>query len=124
MCKHLLTFFPSCSMALLAQSSECDSLLFFLVAEVQRGLASLDNAAERVKSAYADVDPDVADLLDKNKESVIDIQVFFDGTWQKRGFTSNYGVGVCIDIITGLVIDYVSLYCHTCVLKERQRVAN
>ena len=54
------------------------------------------------------------DLLSCNKEAVIDIQVSFDGTWRKRGFSSNYGVGVWIDVLTGLVIDYevLSLYCH------------
>ena len=45
------------------------------------------------------------------------ICVSYDGTWMKRGFTSQYGVGVAIDILTGLVIDYevMSLYCHGCV---------
>lgn len=44
----------------------------------------------------------------------------FDGTWHKRGFTSNYGIGVCIDILTGLVIDFevLSTYCHACSLKK------
>ena len=34
----------------------------------------------------------------------------------KRGFTSLYGVGVAIDILTGLVVDYhiMSKYCHAC----------
>ena len=88
-----------------------------LVAEIERGLESLDNAAERIKSAYVDV----ADLLRCNKEAVINIQVSFDGTWQKRGFSSNYGVGVCIDVLTGLVIDYevLSLYCQSCKSKEK-----
>ncbi|KAK3915045.1 THO complex subunit 5-like protein A [Frankliniella fusca] len=41
--------------------------------------------------------------------------------WQKRGHTSNYGVGYVADIKTGLIVDYVSLskYCHTCVLAEK-----
>lgn len=39
---------------------------------------------------------------------------------KKRGFTSHYGIGVCIDILTGLVIDFevLSFYCHACVLKQ------
>jgi hypothetical protein len=50
--------------------------------------------------------------------SVIDIAVSFDGTWMKRGFTSLYGVGVCIDMLTGLVVDFHvrSKYCHKCKL--------
>ena len=45
------------------------------------------------------------------------ICVSYDGTWMKRGFTSQYGVGVAIDILTCLVIDYevMSLYCHGCI---------
>ena len=45
------------------------------------------------------------------------ICVSYDGTWMKRGFTSQYGVGVAIDTLTGLVIDYevMSLYYHGCI---------
>ena len=48
---------------------------------------------------------------------MIDICVSCDGTWMKLGFSSQYGVGVAIDIFTGLVIDFelLSLYCHGCV---------
>ncbi|GFV42595.1 uncharacterized protein TNCV_1316001 [Trichonephila clavipes] len=37
---------------------------------------------------------------------VIDITVSYDGTWQKRGHSSLYGIGIVIDILTGLIIDY------------------
>ncbi|KAK1874926.1 Protein RAD61 [Dissostichus eleginoides] len=89
------------------------------VAEIERGLESLHRTREQVRQAYADVDPDVAELLREDAEAVINISVSFDGTWQKRGFTSHYGIGVCIDILTGLVIDYeiLSCYCHACALK-------
>ena len=41
-------------------------------------------------------------------------------TWQKRGFTSHHGVGVAIEVQTGLVIDYevLSNYCHASALAE------
>jgi len=52
----------------------------------------------------------VAELLREDADAVINISVSFDGTWQKRGFTSHYGIGVCIDIFTGLVIDYRRFY--------------
>ena len=39
----------------------------------------------------------------------VPITVSFDGTWQKRGHTSMYGVAVVIGIVTGLVVDYVVL---------------
>ena len=42
------------------------------------------------------------------------MDVSFDGTWMKRGFTSHYGIGTVIDIFTGYVIDFELLctYCH------------
>ncbi|GFW28661.1 uncharacterized protein TNCV_3713761 [Trichonephila clavipes] len=47
---------------------------------------------------------------------VIDITVSYDGTWQKRGHSSLYGIGIVIDILTGLIIDYeiLSKYCPEC----------
>ena len=41
-----------------------------------------------------------------------------------RGFTSNYGIDACIDIVTGLVIDYEVLpsYCHACVMKSKSGI--
>lgn len=37
----------------------------------------------------------------------------YDGSWQKRGFTSKDGIGCIIEVITGLVVDYevLSKYC-------------
>ncbi|GFV61768.1 uncharacterized protein TNCV_189251 [Trichonephila clavipes] len=45
-------------------------------------------------------------------------------TWQKRererGHTSNLGLGIIIDILSGLVLDFVlSKYCHNCVVAGR-----
>lgn len=34
------------------------------------------------------------------------VSVSFDGTWAKRGFTSNHGVGFVISTDTGKVLDY------------------
>lgn len=69
------------------------------------------------------MDADVAGLLREDPDAVINISVSFDGTWQKRGYTSHYGIGVCIDLFTGLVIDFevLSTYCHGCALKEAAR---
>ena len=36
---------------------------------------------QQIRAAYADIDPDVAEQL--KEEAVINIQVSFDGTWQK-----------------------------------------
>lgn len=70
----------------------------------------LARARDIVKKTYRLLNPDLEDT------DVIDITVSYDGTWQKRGFTSNYGLGFIIDVLTGLVIDYVLLSkaCTTC----------
>ena len=50
------------------------------------------------------------------------MDVSFDGTWMKRGFTSHYGIGTVIDIFTGYVIDFELLctYCHMCEMSNER----
>lgn len=52
--------------------------------------------------------------------SIINLAMSFDGSWHKRGFTSNYGVGSVIHIDTGLVIKFhiLSKYCHNCAVTK------
>ena len=69
----------------------------------------LARSAEAVREAYADTDPHLREAINRGENPIIDIRVSFDGTWQKRGFTSLYGVGICIDVLTGYVVDYVVL---------------
>jgi hypothetical protein len=78
-----------------------DDVLMRSVRKVKECMAALDNSLDV-------------------ENSIFDIAVSFDGTWHKRGFTSHYGVGVVIEITTGLVIDYevVSNYCHACELAK------
>lgn len=60
--------------------------------------------------------------LDINlNDDIIDITVSYDGTWQKRGHTSQYGIGIVIDVLTGLVVDYeiLSKYCPDCTAARR-----
>lgn len=57
-----------------------------------------------------------------NGDSVLDVSVSYDGTWHKRGHTSAYGIGIVIDLLTGLVIDYevVSKYCAMCTISATE----
>ena len=41
-------------------------------------------------------DKSIAEMLKEDEDVIIDIHVSFDGTWHKKGFTSSYGIGVCI----------------------------
>uniref|UniRef100_A0A0B7BRA1 Uncharacterized protein n=1 Tax=Arion vulgaris TaxID=1028688 RepID=A0A0B7BRA1_9EUPU len=42
----------------------------------------------------------------------------------KQGFTSLFGAGIYIDVLTGLVVDYcvMSKYCHVCKLKAAKNL--
>ena len=53
-------------------------------------------------------------------QGILDIAVSYDGAWQRRGFSSHNGVGVVIDLLTGLPIDFevLSNYCSKCEAKS------
>lgn len=55
-------------------------------------------------------------------QPVIDIDVSFDGTWQKGGYTSHYGIGVAIDLLSGYVVDYevLSKFCLACEIAPKE----
>ncbi|KAK7106560.1 hypothetical protein V1264_017799 [Littorina saxatilis] len=93
-------------------------------AEIGAGEEALFQSATHIRKAYAEVDPDLQEEINHGEMRTMDISVSFDGTWQKRGFTSLYGVGVVIDVLTGLVVDFhvMSKYCHTCKLHEAQNL--
>ena len=73
------------------------------------------NTTEQLQSAAEAV---CSSNPNENGDGVLDITVSFDGTWQKRGFSSHHGAGVAIEVQTGLVIDFevLSTYCHSCSL--------
>lgn len=76
------------------------------------GYKCLEKARARVREVETENNYDI------NDESIIDVSVSYDGTWHKRGHTSNYGIGVVIELQTGLVIDYavLSKFCRKCVV--------
>lgn len=39
-------------------------------------------------------------------EELLDVCVSYDGTWHKRSHTSHFGVGVAIELNSGLVLDF------------------
>jgi len=59
-------------------------------------------AGKKVRDYYLKMEPTIW-----NETDPIDICVTYDGTWHKRGHSSHHGVGVIIDLATGLIIDYV-----------------
>ncbi|KAK4329594.1 hypothetical protein Pmani_000069 [Petrolisthes manimaculis] len=79
----------------------------------------VDAAREKVKDVMNSAITAIKQLHSA-KNGVYDIKVIYDGSWQKRGHTSNLAVGEVIEAETGLVIDYetVSKYCEKCTKKE------
>ena len=55
--------------------------------------------------------------IDQDDGRPLDVAVSYDGSWQKRGFTSKNGIGSVVEIESGLVLDYEtkSKYCQQCV---------
>ena len=93
------------------------------MAEIECGEEALKKSVSAVRQAYADTDFDLAEKMKRDPTTIVDINVLFGGTWQKRGFTSIYGVGICIDVLTGLVVDFIvlSLYCHACAMNKANK---
>ncbi|KAG8179531.1 hypothetical protein JTE90_025758 [Oedothorax gibbosus] len=61
----------------------------------------LSKSRDIVRQHYADICSGCT-----SSEDIINISVSYDGTWQKRGHTSLYGIGIVIEVLTGLVVDY------------------
>ena len=84
---------------------------------------------EVVDSKLKEAGPELREkMLKENpnlfKDSVLDITVSFDGTWSKRGFTANYGIGFVIAAETVKVLDVITLSktCEIC--KQRNKLKN
>ena len=79
---------------------------------VLQAKASLDQARKEVRQLYGVTSDD----------KVVDIVVSCDGTWQRRGFSSLFGVVFIIAHNTGKVIDYIvkSKHCASCRYWEKK----
>lgn len=81
-------------------------------AAVAEADSCLIESGKKVREAFMAADPSIGE------DDPIDICITYDGTWHKRGHTSHHGVGVVVDLLTGLVIDYEALsnHCHGCLI--------
>ena len=77
--------------------------------------AEMKAAGKRLRKQLIKDDETITD------ESIVDVCVTYDGTWSKRGYTANHGVGIVISVDTGEVLDFASLpkVCGEC--KKRKR---
>ncbi|XP_076470600.1 uncharacterized protein LOC143300657 [Babylonia areolata] len=71
----------------------------------------LQDAANQVRRTYADMNTGLPD-----SQGILNVSVSIDGSWQKRGHSSHNGLVTVIDIITGLITDFVALsnFCQVC----------
>lgn len=63
--------------------------------------------------------------MNKPVDEVIDVIVVVDGTWQRRGHTSLYGVIVVSSWLTGqvLAIEVLSKHCQECSMKKASEMS-
>ena len=69
-------------------------------------------ASTRIREYYCEKDPSILE------DSVIDIAIGYDGSWHRRGFSSHYGIGVIIELNTGLVLD-VHIMSNLCLICQK-----
>lgn len=102
------------NMKMLNKQSFHEQTKYLYKAAKASGTMCVSKARQRVRKHYMEQNPEISN------DSFIDLAVSFDGTWHKRGHTSNYGVGCIIEIETGLVIDYhvLSKFCRKCAMTK------
>lgn len=83
---------------------------------------ALDATKEKVKEIL-NISTEAAKSHYSAKDGIYDMKVIFDGSWQKRGHTSNLCVGAVIDVEVGLVLDYETMckFCEACTKKENAK---
>ena len=60
----------------------------------------MSNAVQRLRNTLIQESDGEIDA-----NSIIDVAVTYHGTWSKRGFTANHGIGVVISVDTGEALD-------------------
>lgn len=95
--------------------------MFSAVMNIAQPRCRMDVYHDKLLNATTEVSD--ASLLQAAKEAIIendgcaDVAAAFDGTWQKRGYTSLNGVIIVTSFDTGKVMDFecLSKYCNVCV---------
>lgn len=96
-----------------AYYQQLDNVLNAVEAEAEE---EMNKAANRLQQKLRDNGQDVGD------DDIIDVAVSFDGTWAKRGFTSQSGIVFVISVDTGEVLDthILNKHCPKCSIKKAQ----
>ena len=77
-------------------------------------LQNIQRNAKQSRVAIAAAYEDIGVYPDD--QGILNIGVSYDGSWQKRVYSSHNGMGSVIDFLTGLPIDYevLSNFCQKC----------
>ena len=75
---------------------------------------AIDKASRTAREAIVAAYNEVGIIPDS--DGILNIGVSYDGSWHKRGHSSHTGIGVVIDLLTGLPIDFevLSNFCIKC----------
>ena len=97
----------------LAPASYARHLKFVAQSGRQEAELVMNRAAERIQTSILKRNPNAGK---RDMDGAIPVAVSMDCTWQKRGFTSKYGIVIAILVDTGEVVDFevLSLHCHEC----------
>ena len=101
----------------LAPASYARHLKFVAQSGRQEAELIMNRAAEGIRKCILKKSPNAGK---RDFDGAIPVAVSIDCTWQKRGFTSKYGVVIAILVDTGEVVnlEVLSLHCHEC--RKRQ----
>lgn len=90
-------------------SSFCESIGMAGLTDVsyQRHVAQIHKSSRLLtEESLIEAAAKVREASGSLPDTVTDISVSYDGTWQKKGHTSRSGMGAIIDVATGLVVDF------------------
>ena len=77
-------------------------------------LLTFNKISIKLREAIVKVYHEIA--AEPNKDNVLDMSVSFNGSWHRRGHSSNNGVSSVIGLVKGFPIDFgvLSNYCNKC----------
>lgn len=90
---------------------------------IQQNILVASNAVAEVLMRDAAKEEKLRTSLENEVEDITELSVSGDGTWQKRGFSSAFGVSTLIGVHSKKVLDVnvKSSYCKSCEVWEKRR---
>ena len=75
------------------------------------------------EKSMSDAAVSVREIQRVDDDTVADIDVFIDDTWQRRGYSSLNGIVAAISVDTGKLVDCepMTRFCNSCVINERHK---